>query len=42
VIRAGMNLEMADQLLEHVRELTGFLESLTAPLPGEHRRAFAH
>ncbi len=42
VIRAGMNLEMADQLLEHMGEETKFLQSLSAPLPGEHRKAFAH
>ena len=42
VIRAGMNFEMADLLLEHLREVTQFLESLTAPLPGEQRKAFAH
>jgi glutamate decarboxylase len=42
VIRAGMNFEMADLLLEHLGEQTEFLESLDAPLPGEHRQAFAH
>jgi len=42
VIRAGMNFEMADLLLEHLREVTDFLESLTEPLPGEQRKAFAH
>jgi len=42
VIRAGMNFEMADLLLEHVREVTEFLESLEEPLPGEQRKAFAH
>ncbi|MGI8902715.1 MAG: glutamate decarboxylase [Solirubrobacteraceae bacterium] len=45
VIRAGMNHEMADLLLEHLREQTEFLESLKAPLPGEDpekRKAFAH
>jgi glutamate decarboxylase len=42
VIRAGMNYEMADLLLEHLGEQTEFLESLNAPLPGEHRQAFAH
>ena len=45
VIRAGMNMEMADLLLEHLRDETEFLQSLTAPLPGpatEKRQAFAH
>jgi glutamate decarboxylase len=45
VIRAGMNMEMADLLLEHLRDETEFLQSLSAPLPGpatEKRQAFAH
>ena len=45
VVRAGMTMEMADHLLEHLREMTEFLESLDAPLPGpdtEKRTAFAH
>ncbi len=45
VVRAGMNHEMADLLLEHLREQTDFLESLTAPLPApreDKRKAFAH
>jgi glutamate decarboxylase len=42
VVRAGMTHEMADLLLEHLREQTEFLQSLDAPLPGEGRRAFAH
>jgi glutamate decarboxylase len=45
VVRAGMNLEMADLLLDHVREQTEFLQSLSSPLPGENadvRKAFAH
>jgi glutamate decarboxylase len=45
VIRAGMNIEMADLLLDHLREETDFLQSLDAPLPGqvpEKRKAFAH
>ena len=29
-----MTMEMADHLLEHLREMTEFLESLDAPLPG--------
>ena len=29
VVRAGMTMEMADALLEHLREITEFLESLT-------------
>jgi glutamate decarboxylase len=42
VVRAGMTQEMADLLLEHLREQTKFLESLEGPLPGENRSAFAH
>jgi glutamate decarboxylase len=45
VVRAGMNMDMADLLLEHLREQTGFLESLEGPLPGQDpdvRKAFAH
>jgi glutamate decarboxylase len=45
VVRAGMNFEMADLLLKHLREQTEFLESLTAAMPGpreETRKAFAH
>ena len=45
VVRAGMNLDMADLLLDHLREQTEELESLTSPLPSEHqekKQAFAH
>jgi glutamate decarboxylase len=45
VVRAGMNLDMADLLLEHLTEVTEFLESLDEPLPGpdeEKRKGFAH
>jgi glutamate decarboxylase len=42
VIRAGMTAEMGDALIDYLREQTEFLESLSAPLPGEHRQAFAH
>jgi glutamate decarboxylase len=45
VIRAGMTMEMADHLLDHLREETEFLESLDSPLPNqgnEKRTAFAH
>jgi glutamate decarboxylase len=45
VVRAGMTHEMANLLLDHLREQTEFLESLQAPLPGqaqEARTAFAH
>ena len=45
VVRAGMTMEMADALLEHLREITEFFESLKAPLPGpeiDKRTAFAH
>lgn len=42
VIRAGMTSEMADLLIDDLRQQTEFLQSLTAPLPGEHRAAFAH
>jgi glutamate decarboxylase len=45
VVRAGMNHEMADLLLDHLHKHTAFLESLNAPLPSpaaEPRKAFAH
>jgi glutamate decarboxylase len=45
VVRAGMNLEMADLLLDALRSHTHFLESLDSPLPApdaEKRQAFAH
>jgi glutamate decarboxylase len=45
VVRAGMNHDMADLLLDHLREITAFLESLDGPLPGpavDTRQAFAH
>jgi glutamate decarboxylase len=45
VVRAGMNMDMADLLLQHLREQTASLESLTGPLPGRdegHHPAFAH
>jgi glutamate decarboxylase len=44
VVRAGMNLDMADLLLESLREETADLEALTGPLPSVRpaRQAFAH
>jgi glutamate decarboxylase len=45
VVRAGMSREMADHLLDYLREQTEFLESLKAPLPDEEnakRTAFSH
>jgi glutamate decarboxylase len=45
VVRAGMTHEMADHLLDYLREQTEFLESLSGPLPApvpEKRKAFAH
>jgi glutamate decarboxylase len=43
VVRAGMNFEMADLLLDHLQQHTDFLESLSAPLPRPApRKAFAH
>jgi glutamate decarboxylase len=45
VVRAGMSLDMADLLLEHLRSSTDFLESLDRPLPGpaaERRQSFHH
>jgi glutamate decarboxylase len=42
VIRAGMTSEMADWLIEHLRQQTDFLESLDRPMPGEQQQAFAH
>ncbi len=45
VVRAGMNLDMADLLLDALREQTELLEGLDGPLPhakGGARQAFAH
>ncbi|MGZ4262069.1 MAG: glutamate decarboxylase, partial [Solirubrobacteraceae bacterium] len=43
VIRAGMTHEMADRLLDDLRNQTEFLESLKTPLPsGRQHQAFAH
>ena len=42
VIRAGMNFDMANALLEHLREQTEYLESLKTPLPDVRHQAFAH
>jgi glutamate decarboxylase len=45
VVRAGMNHDMADKLLDDLREETEFLCSLEGPLPArdpEKRKAFAH
>jgi glutamate decarboxylase len=45
VVRAGMHLEMADDLIGHLAEKTKELESLTAPLPDavkSRAKAFAH
>jgi glutamate decarboxylase len=45
VVRAGMNLDMADLLLDQMREQTSELEALSGPLPRvreEARQAFAH
>jgi glutamate decarboxylase len=45
VVRAGMTMEMADVLIEHLGEITEFFQSLNAPLPGpdiDKRTAFAH
>jgi glutamate decarboxylase len=45
VVRAGMNHNMADLLLNDIREQTAYLEGLTTPLPRgdtNGRKAFAH
>jgi glutamate decarboxylase len=44
VVRSGMHLEMADKLLEFLRQETEELQSLPSPLPrpGPPRAAFAH
>jgi glutamate decarboxylase len=45
VVRAGMTREMADLLLDYLREQTKFLESLDMPLPDQEnakRTAFSH
>ncbi len=45
VVRAGMHLEMADQLLDALREKTDQLQALSGPLPepiASKTQAFAH
>ena len=45
VVRSGMSYDMADHLLEDLRQRTADLESLDGPLPGgatSRERAFAH
>jgi glutamate decarboxylase len=42
VIRSGMNLDMADKLLEQFDTETKFLDALTEPMPGAKRQAFRH
>jgi glutamate decarboxylase len=45
VVRAGMNIEMADKLLDHLGDQTNALQALTEPLPRpvfQRRAAFAH
>jgi hypothetical protein len=42
VVRAGMNHEMACQLLDHLDEETKFLQSLDARLPSVKHEAFRH
>ncbi len=45
VVRAGMSLDMAELLLQHIREETEVLQSLDGPLPhrkGGPLQAFAH
>ncbi len=42
VVRAGMTSEMADWLLEHLREQTDFLESLDSPMQSQKQSAFSH
>jgi glutamate decarboxylase len=42
VVRPGMSHEMASLLVEHLLDVTEFLQSLDAALPGQQRKAFAH
>jgi glutamate decarboxylase len=45
VVRAGMNFDMAELLIEHLREETEELESLPTPMPASKngpKQAFAH
>ena len=45
VVRAGMTHDMADLLLDNIKQETDYLESLSQPLPGpktEDRKSFAH
>jgi glutamate decarboxylase len=42
VVRPGMTHEMASLLIEHLREQTEFLESLTTPIQSQAKQAFSH
>ena len=45
VVRSGMSFDMADHLLEDLRQRTADLESLGGPLPGgatSRERAFSY
>jgi glutamate decarboxylase len=42
VVRSGMHLDMAEQLLDHLEEETKFLESLQTEMPSQRRQAFKH
>jgi glutamate decarboxylase len=45
VVRAGMNLDMAELLLDTIRRTTAFFDSLKQPMPApppDNRQSFAH
>jgi glutamate decarboxylase len=44
VVRNGLSMDLADQLLEAIRDAVGYLDGLSAPLPSEGRRTtgFTH
>jgi glutamate decarboxylase len=37
VVRNGVSLDMADYLLDNIREAVGFLEDLSSPMPRVRR-----
>jgi hypothetical protein len=39
VVRNGVSVDMADYLLENIRDAVALLEHLSSPMPREHRTA---
>jgi glutamate decarboxylase len=42
VVRNGVSVDMADYLLENIRDAVGFLERLSSPMPREQRTTKAY